>query len=158
MNQKNNVPKPLKRHIALQPLSREHHEGLLLSWKIRKGLDRKTDISRIKEYCDWFWETHLQSHFQFEESRIFTILDQKNELIARAVNDHIKIKKLFEANTITESELALLAEKVTEHIRFEERVLFPEIEKKASETDLNEIIKSHQTVDCELWHDPFWKD
>ena len=33
-------PKPQKRHKALQPLSREHHHGLLLSWKIRTGFSK----------------------------------------------------------------------------------------------------------------------
>ncbi len=42
--------KPQKRHIALQPLSREHHQGLLLSWKIRKGLSRKIEFDRIQNY------------------------------------------------------------------------------------------------------------
>ncbi|CDF79955.1 hypothetical protein BN863_22430 [Formosa agariphila KMM 3901] len=30
--------KPLKRHKSLQPLSRDHHHGLLLAWKIRADL------------------------------------------------------------------------------------------------------------------------
>jgi len=39
---------PIKRSIALQPLSREHHHGLLLCWKIRTGLKKGIDIDRIK--------------------------------------------------------------------------------------------------------------
>jgi hypothetical protein len=47
--------KPLKRHAALQPLSREHHHGLLLGWKIRTGLSNGAPLERIKAYADWFF-------------------------------------------------------------------------------------------------------
>ena len=47
--------KPLKRHKALQPLSRDHHHGLLLSWKIRSGFKKNIDVERIKVYADWFY-------------------------------------------------------------------------------------------------------
>ncbi|WP_241739476.1 hypothetical protein [Aestuariibaculum marinum] len=41
--------KPLKRHKALQPLSREHHYGLLLTWKIRTGFKK---ISNQNEFTN----------------------------------------------------------------------------------------------------------
>jgi len=31
---------PIKRHNSLQPLSRDHHDGLLLKWKINKGISK----------------------------------------------------------------------------------------------------------------------
>ena len=34
-----------KRHKALQNLSREHHHGLLLSWKIRTGLNKNIEAN-----------------------------------------------------------------------------------------------------------------
>ena len=75
------TPKPLKRHKALQPLSREHHHGLLLSWKIRNGFNKNIDPKRMKIYADWFFETHLTPHFEMEENYIFSILESDNELI-----------------------------------------------------------------------------
>ncbi len=42
------MSKPIKRSVALKPLSREHHHGLLLSWKIREGFNRNVEIERIK--------------------------------------------------------------------------------------------------------------
>ena len=35
--------KPLKRHAGLVELSRDHHHGLLLSWKIRQGLKKEIE-------------------------------------------------------------------------------------------------------------------
>ena len=55
--------KPQKRHKALQPLSREHHHGLLLSWKIRAGFSENIGPKRIKVYADWFFKNHLIPHF-----------------------------------------------------------------------------------------------
>ena len=59
-------PKPQKRHKALQPLSREHHHGLLLSWKIRSGFSKNIEPKRIRTYADWFFKTHLIPHFEME--------------------------------------------------------------------------------------------
>ena len=72
------MPDPIKRHISLQPLSRQHHDGLLLRWKLKKGLQKEIKLERLKAYVDWFWSSHLKSHFEFEEkSRNFSELLQK---------------------------------------------------------------------------------
>jgi hypothetical protein len=59
---------PIKRDKALQEVSREHHHGLLLCWKIRKGFSKGIEPERIKRYADWFYKTHLISHFEVEEN------------------------------------------------------------------------------------------
>ena len=87
---------PIKRHEALQPWSREHHQGLLLSWKIKKGFALNLDPKRIKDYCDWFWKTHLIPHFETEEKYIFPILGEENHLIEQALDDHGQLKAMFE--------------------------------------------------------------
>jgi hypothetical protein len=46
--------KPLKRAEYLKALSREHHHGLLLCWKIKTGFSKGVSISRMKLYLDWF--------------------------------------------------------------------------------------------------------
>ena len=59
--------RPLKRNKALKPFSIDHHHGLLLSWKIRTGLRKSIDPTRIGNYVKWFFEHHLQPHFELEE-------------------------------------------------------------------------------------------
>ena len=66
--------KPLKRHKALIPFSREHHHGLLLSWKIRSGFSKNIEVERIKKYADWFFINHLIPHFELEEKYIFSLI------------------------------------------------------------------------------------
>ena len=150
--------KPLKRHKALQPLSREHHHGLLLSWKIRSGFNKNIDSKRIKTYTDWFFETHLIPHFEMEEKHIFTILENDNELIKRALAEHRRLKRLFnETSEITKS-LGKIEEELEQHIRFEERVLFPEIQKTATEEQMQLIEKNHhQEPFKDKLDDEFWK-
>lgn len=151
-------PKPQKRHKALQPLSREHHHGLLLSWKIRTGFSKNIDPKRIRTYADWFYKNHLIPHFEIEENHIFPILEDENELVKRALAEHRRLKRLFEEREDDTKTLHRIEEELEQHIRFEERVLFPEIQKVATEDEFLHIEKIHQPekfVDNEK--DLFWK-
>lgn len=150
-------PKPIKRHKALQPLSREHHHGLLLSWKIREGLKQKVAPERIKKYTDWFWENHLQQHFEFEEEHIFPILSINDKMVKRAKKEHRRLKRLFTSKDRIMINLSLIEEELVRHIRFEERVLFNEIQKVANKDQLAMVAASHQVVETgEGWADEFW--
>ncbi len=150
-------PKPLKRHRALQPLSRDHHHGLLLSWKIRTGFKKQIEPVRIKTYADWFFNTHLLPHFELEEKHIFPLLEPENDLIKRALADHRRLKRLFHNEEDIEKTLFKIEEELEQHIRFEERILFPEIQKVATEDQLLQIEKIHHTdgfmdkLDDEFW-------
>ncbi|MEZ4792471.1 MAG: hemerythrin domain-containing protein [Gelidibacter sp.] len=152
------TPKPLKRHKALQPLSRDHHHGLLLSWKIRNGFNKNVELGRIKTYADWFFETHLIPHFELEEAHIFPLLDENNELVKRALAEHRRLKRLFNEEGDVEKSLHKIEEELEQHIRFEERVLFPEIQKIATEDELLQIEKiHHEDGFVENLEDEFWK-
>lgn len=149
--------KPLKRHKALQPLSREHHHGLLLSWKIRAGFSKSIEPQRIKKYADWFFKSHLLPHFEVEELHVFSILGPNDELVKKALAEHRLLKRLFEDEDIIHA-LSKIEEVLDNHIRFEERVLFPEIQKVATESQLAEIEKIHnETAFLDNLEDEFWK-
>jgi iron-sulfur cluster repair protein YtfE (RIC family) len=148
--------KPLKRVKALEELSRDHHHGLLLSWKIRKGLKQKIALERIKKYTDWFWKNNLEAHFEFEEKFIFPILETDHKLIKKALREHSRLKRLFTASDKLEQNLSLIEEELVAHIRFEERTLFQEIQQLASETQLKMIEAEHSKKIVEEWEDQFW--
>jgi len=151
------MPKPIKRLTALQPISREHHHGLLLSWKIREGLKRNIEPARIKQYTDWFWKNHLQQHFEFEEKYIFPILGKADKMVNRAKKEHGRLRRLFISPERVEINLSLIEEELVAHIRFEERVLFNEIQKVANKEQLALLESSHQQLpDPETWEDEFW--
>ncbi|PBQ33210.1 cation-binding protein [Sphingobacteriaceae bacterium] len=149
---------PIKRSKALQPLSREHHYELLFCWKIRTGFKKNIDVSRIKKYADWFFKNRLIPHFSEEEAFVFPLLGKDHELVKKALADHRRLTRLFEDSLDIKKSLSLLEEELEKHIRFEERILFTEIQKAASEQNLDLIMKVLSEVGTEEeWDDEFWK-
>lgn len=135
--------KPLKRAEYLKALSREHHQGLLLCWKIKTGIAKGVSFSRIKVYLDWFFLNYLQPHFQIEEKYIFPILGNHHVLIKKAIQEHKIITGLFTDTTQIEVSIKQIQIDLEQHIRFEERVLFEEIQNIATTEDLAEIMELH---------------
>ncbi|WP_066220407.1 hemerythrin domain-containing protein [Formosa haliotis] len=150
--------KPLKRHKSLQPLSRDHHHGLLLAWKIRTGFKKGIEVNRIKTYADWFYTSHLVPHFKMEEAHVFSILADDHPLRIQALAEHKQIEALASKTTDLEHNLNLLADVLEKHIRFEERVLFPEIQSIASPEAMAHIDEIHYEQNLEEnTSDEFWK-
>src|SRR5690606_3548838 len=150
--------KPIKRHRAIQPLSRDHHHSLLLSWKIRTGFSKGIAPERIKRYADWFFVHHVRPHFEIEEQYMFPILGPQNESVKRAISEHRRLTRLFnEADGISKS-LSLIEEELERHIRFEERILFNEIQQAATEAQLKKVAEMHDDEKFkETTEDEFWK-
>jgi len=150
--------KPIKRSEFLKPLSREHHHGLLFCWKIRTGIKKNVEVSRIKKYSDWFYQNYLVPHFEVEEKYVFPILGNDNELIKKAISEHRKMKQLFESTAEFEKNCSLIQEELEAHIRFEERVLFGEIQKIATAEQLLSIEFNHSDEKfVDNLTDPFWE-
>jgi hypothetical protein len=103
---------PIKRNDSLKPLSRDHHHGLLLSWKIRTGLTKKIEPKRIKHYSDWFYQNHLKPHFEIEEKYLFPTLDHENAFVKKALSDHQHLTQLFEKPIQTSKDLGAIADEL----------------------------------------------
>ena len=151
------TPSPLKRHPALHHLSHDHHHGLLLCWKIRQGFKLQVQTDRMKTYCEWFWNHHLESHFREEEEFVFPIIPADNPLIKQALSEHRSLKNLFTNWENPETNLREIEVELERHIRFEERTLFPLIQEKASEEQLK-TIEEHGSQEkfAENDSDTFW--
>ncbi|MEZ4911513.1 MAG: hemerythrin domain-containing protein [Saprospiraceae bacterium] len=149
---------PIKRNESLKPLSRDHHHGLLLCWKIRQGIKLKVEPERIKKYLYWFWVSYLKHHFEIEEQYVFPVLGNDNKLVKQALAEHRKLKRLFENHMESKKSISIIEEVLAKHIRFEERVLFNEIEKVASSEKLLQIEKDcSDNIFYENLSDAFWK-
>ncbi len=152
---------PIKRHTSLKPLSHDHHHSLLLCWKIRTGFRKKIEIGRMKSYADWFYKNYLLPHFEVEEKYVFPFLGNTHELVKRAWSEHQKLRRLFEGENDAVKSLGLIEEKLEQHIRFEERVLFNEIQGIAPAKELEDMVTIHSThassQPVEEWKDEFWK-
>ena len=153
--------KPLRRHRTLQPLSREHHHGLLLCWKIRNGLRRGVAVERIKKYCDVFFESQLLPHFELEETHLFPLLGTNHKLFKKGIKQHQQLELLFRKSASGEI-LIKIADLLEEHIRFEERQIFGEVQKIATPGELEKLSEVHSEYEpnCEVienWDDNFWE-
>jgi len=152
------IDKPIKRSEFLKPLSREHHHGLLFCWKIRVGIKKNVEVSRIKKYSDWFYQNYLVPHFEVEEKYVFPILGNDNGLIKKALSEHGRIKRLFESTSEFQKNISLIEEELEAHIRFEERILFGEIQKIATAEQLESIEINHSDEKfVDNLTDPFWE-
>ncbi|MBR9915581.1 MAG: hemerythrin domain-containing protein [Algicola sp.] len=150
--------KPLKRHEALRPFSREHHFSLLLCWKIRQGITKNIDPSRIMTHVRWHYNKHIRQHFDAEERHIFPLIDPQDELVQRALVDHQSLRRLFESEETSYHQLSKIEKTLNEHIRFEERVLFKRIEAQINPKILSGIsgIHNNERID-DNEEDPFWE-
>ncbi len=154
---------PIKRHDNIAPLSREHHGALLFSWKLKQGVKNGTSTERIKKYISWFWKHHLLPHQQTEEEVLFT--DATDPLVKKALEEHTEIRDRIDAILVNESTareaIPELAELNDTHIRYEERELFPHLEKKLSLVELERIgqilLHNEEHSAKEDYDDPFWE-
>lgn len=159
--EKSKTKKPIKRHKALVQLSRDHHFGLLLVWKIRHGLKNSVETARISNYILFFFEEDLKEHFQEEERNLFTKLSTDNPFYQQAMEEHGKIYKLIEeikSGTNTKSLVEEFANTLEKHIRFEERTLFNYLQATLSAEELNNLYSedSNKVTIDDKWNDHFW--
>lgn len=147
---------PIKRDEALKAFSREHHHGLLLCWKLKEGVKRNIETSRIKAYIDWFWASHLEEHFREEEEYIFSILPNDDALYQQAIKEHQELESLFKETNDLKSSFAAIEIKLASHIRFEERILFAKVQELANEEQMAHIANHKTDSFKDTWEDQFW--
>lgn len=131
-------------------LSRDHHRALILAQLLKKGAPvykgMPTDLIGKADYASTFYCTALIKHFKDEEQAVIGktkgIDDGLDKLADEIVSEHKQLGDLFiaikEAEDL-ETHLDKLGRSLEQHIRKEERELFPLIEKLCSEKVLAEI-------------------
>ena len=151
---------PIKRSKQLAPLSREHHNGLLFSWKLRQGLENDTSLATLGSYCQWFWKHHISQHFHQEEDIVLKFLPSNNEMAIQLKDEHNNIRELILSISRQPDAIAIgmLADFICRHIRFEERILFTYLEKILSQEQLDHIARELEIepVCSTEWKEEFW--
>lgn len=155
--------KPLKRHPALVPLSREHHTDLLLVWKIREGLKKGVEPKRMGAYVHHLYGTVLRHHFLQEETYLFAPAGPEDDLVNLALEHHKELRRLIQQCDPSGHPDALgleqLASLMETHVRFEERTLFPHLEQVLKPSQLQHLQDIQQTeahAQQDEWEDGFW--
>jgi hemerythrin-like domain-containing protein len=162
MNTKATFPKPIKRHTALVSWSCEHHNGLLLVWKIRNGQSKEIAPERIAAYIMHFFKEDLQKHFRDEEDYLCPLLPAEDALMLQVLEEHEVLYDLMER--IREEPASQLlqtsfADKLEQHIRFEERVFFNHLQDRLSEEQIKGLESFERAAGegCDAsWKDLFW--
>lgn len=144
----------MKRHKSLFSLSHEHQHGLALALKLKYpkrqlSSSNEAEISELKSELADKYENILRKHFRKEERYLVPGFEDNN-LMKQMLGEHIKLEGLYN-KIVSNSEgwkleqqrdmLNLFGELLDLHIRFEERELFPMIEKSLSEEQLEELGK-----------------
>ena len=124
----------MRRHPALVPLSRQHHDGLALGVMIERGLRDAAgpaQVERLREQALELWQLEFRGHFEVEERIVFPAAQHAGEpaLVDALIAEHEAIRLQFEAlERAPASELGPLLDQLrtalVNHIRTEERVLF----------------------------------
>ncbi len=141
----------MKRHEALAPLSREHHQTLILAQLLKKGAPVYKGLpAKLKEKADYAkqqFEGGIKKHFQQEETILEKMKDSHGDIkniAAEIIQEHQQLTALFlSLNTTADLETALdsLGTALEKHIRKEERVLFPLLQQQCSEEQLQDVYK-----------------
>lgn len=131
----------MKRTKALTSLSHDHHRALVTAKRIKDMKQRSED--EITEY--WLAKrevifSELQQHFYEEEERLLPLLnDDSKEMGQRLLWDHHTMLRLLKS---TEADDALLFSQILkDHVRFEERELFPWLEAMYDESALSTVFQ-----------------
>ena len=119
----------MKRHEMLQDLSREHYSALKLALLAKRAAQSgiTEQVLAVSATCVASFAADLEPHFQIEENTLLPALTASGalELVAHTERDHLELRGLAARLQNPDAETLLaFAERLTAHVRFEERELF----------------------------------
>lgn len=136
------------RHPALHPLSRDHHQALAIALKlVRSNADTAADV---QDGFLRYWLSHGREHLRAEEETLLPTFaehaDPSHPLIARVLLDHLLIRR-YAARIERKPEepiwaLRELGALLSDHVRLEERELFPLVEDRVPPSELARLAEA----------------
>ena len=139
----------MKRHPSLAPLSKEHHPVLILAQLLKKDgpayKGMPTAPADKAAYALNLFHADIKGHFSKEEmllQKLAGLNAQIDMFATEIVQEHRDLASDFAGITSSAdlvNALDVLGRKLEEHIRKEERKLFPLIEQYCPATLLDEI-------------------
>lgn len=139
----------MRRHTSLTPLTHDHHHALAQARRLRSSSKlEQSEWPQVTQEFLSFFDSDTLAHFKEEEDIIFPLVvgdPQAGPLVAQALEEHVRIKALVErlrdelhGGSPTLQTMVAVADLLQEHIRLEEKELFPLIEQVA-QRDLSAI-------------------
>jgi hypothetical protein len=124
----------MKRDAALVSLSHGHHQALVVAQKLRRA--DVPSAAEARAAFAGFWPVAGRTHFRLEEEVLLPAFaahgDPHHPLVARVLCDHVEIRQraevVLDAEDAGVADLHALGGLLADHVRLEERELFPLIE------------------------------
>jgi hemerythrin-like domain-containing protein len=148
------------RNKNLYVFSHEHHHALVFASRLQKS--EKTDKNTLKRYVHNFWGNYLDSHFSNEESSFLHLIDDP-KIKDQFLSEHEIICSLANDITISKKDITTmsleLSELIRQHVKFEEKILFPWLQKNLTEEQLDKIGDSLKDVNVQAdeFEPHFWE-
>lgn len=136
---------PLKRHPSLQPFSRDHYGGLVQAQHLLKASEAGPEERRgaLAAFLD-AWNAEIAEHFDDEERLLADLMSEEQRV--RLNREHAALRKLAEEARGHRRQVdpgaawvRTLGQTLNDHIRWEERELFPAIESTADDAQLGRL-------------------
>ena len=131
----------MRRADALQPLSRDHLKALLAAKRVVDARDAAAAQSAFFQ----FWEAE-RDHFRLEEEILLPHWAASAEVdvtaVERMLADHLAIRAAalrLAREPLALQDLHALGARLHDHVRFEERELFPAIERALDRDTLDRL-------------------
>jgi len=139
-----------RRHESLIPLSHEHHDALMLAWRLLTGNLSKREPELRARHVSAFFEYRLINHMRLEEELLYpacrAVLGVEASLIDVLLSDHRELRaKAAAIKAGSYDGVDSFCDLLERHIRTEERQLFVLAEtrmKPAKMTELGRQIKA----------------
>ncbi|HEU4973568.1 MAG TPA: hemerythrin domain-containing protein [Baekduia sp.] len=136
----------MKRSPALAPLSRDHQHALDAALRLRRA-EPGTLAAAIAHFGAFFADEG-RAHFAIEEEHLLDALpaadDEWAPAVARVRDDHAAIRGQADALATGTGHTDLdaaraLGQRLNDHVRFEERVLFEILERRLPPSELEAL-------------------
>lgn len=143
----------MKRHPSIIPLSHEHHQSLILAQLLKSSVRDYAGMPNTPDekaaYAFNCYEQHIRAHFETEEKMLHYLSHyvELKPLTAEIISEHRELTERFlslKNVPATEDFLNSLGHALYDHIRKEDRVLFPLIESLCTEAEFQYISALHE--------------
>jgi len=138
----------------LIPLSHQHQHALALCVRLDRAIQADdVDLEAWQAEIQTLFEQEVATHFAAEEKDVFPAaarFRELSDLVTELQSEHVVLRELFlgaASRKLDQTKLRSLAEKLSQHIRKEERQLF---ETMQALMNSEELARLGETLDAEL--------
>ena len=132
----------MKRSDALAPLSRDHHQVLFVAMKLKRAEDLEPRDAALRLFA-----SGEINHFEIEERVLLPAWlakapDGGERMARRVLDEHAALRsaaRRLEGADVAVADLRELGILLERHVRYEERELFPAIERDLPADDLRAV-------------------